>query len=184
MPADLVVHLNRDGPHSIAVEPRRFEADGPFDVVLRNHGAALHVHLHLDDDLSGQATLGTTNHYVDEDSVRRVRVTVDEPLDPVEGRLKLVTGYGAETAYVTVTLDEAATEERQVRVDESLGQPRHPGPESGPLAGLGDLPVLGLGAVAVLVAIVAAVIIDGVTAVVGLLVVIAGLAVAVALLRN
>lgn len=183
MPDDLVVHLNRDGPHSIGVEPQRFVAGGPFDVVLRNHGAALHVHLHLDDDLSRQATLGAANHYVGESSVRRVRVTVDDPLDPTEGRLKLVTGYGAETEYARLTLDDTTTTERQVRVDEALGQPPTTEPEP-PLVDVNDLPVVALGGIALLVAIAAAVLLDGPATVVGLLIVVVGLAVAAALLRS
>lgn len=179
---DLVVHLNREGPHAIAVEPRTFEADGSFDVVLRNHGTALHVHLHIDDALSRRATLGNANHYVDEEAVRRVRVTVAEPLEPTEGRLKLVTGYGSQTAYVTVSLDDGDPEPGRVRVDEALGTPRsEPPPE--PLVDADDLPVVALGGVAVLVAVVAAVLIGGTAGVLGLLIVLVGLAVAVALLR-
>lgn len=183
MPDDLVVHLNRDGPHSIGVEPPQFRAGGPFDVVLRNHGTALHVHLHLDDDLSRHATLGTTNHYVDEDSVRRVRVTLDEPPEPVEGRLKLVTGYGAETTYVRVSLGGDGAEERQVNVDEALGSPQSASDAQPPI-GADDLPVLVLGGVAALVAVIAAAVVGGPAAVVGVLVVVLGLAVALALLRS
>jgi hypothetical protein len=183
VPDDLVVHLNRAGPHSIEAEPPQFQAGGPFDVVLRNHGTALHVHLHLDDDLSRQATLGTTNHYVDEGAVRRVRVTVAEPLEPVDGRLKLVTGYGSETAYARVDLAEREPDERQVRVDEALGQPR-PSDAPEPLVDADDLPVLALGAIALLVAAVAAVLIGGAAGVLGLLIVLVGLAVAIALLRS
>ncbi len=177
-----MVHLNRDGPHSIAVEPRAFEADGSFDVVLRNHGTALHVHLHLDDELSRQATLANANHYVDEEAVRRVRVTVEGPIESAEGRLKLVTGYGSRTEYVTVELDHRQSEPSRVRVDESLASPRgEPPPE--PLLDADDLPVVAIGGVAVLVAVVAAVLIGGPAGALGLLIVAVGLAVAVALLR-
>ena len=183
MSDDLVVHLNRDGPQTLAAEPPRFATGGSFDVVLRNHGTPLHVHLHLDDDLSRRAELGTANHFVEAGAVRRVRVTVDEPLDPVEGRLKVVTGYGSHTEYVTVTLAEPEPERRQVRVDESLGQPtRSPAPE--PRFDAGDLPLLAVGGVALVVALVAAMLIGGVEAVVGLLIVVVGLVVAVALLRG
>ena len=183
MPDDLVVHLNRDGPQSLAAEPPRFAADGSFDVVLRNHGTPLHVHLHLDDDLSRRAELGSANHFVDGGAVRRVRVTVAEPIDPVEGRLKVVTGYGSRTEYVTIALAEPEPEARHVEVDEALGQPTTQAPPE-PLVDVGDLPVLALGAIALLVALVAAVIVGGPEAVVGLLVVLVGLAVALALLRS
>ena len=178
-----MVHLNRDGPHSIGVEPRQFVAGGPFDVVLRNHGAALHVHLNLDDDLSPRATLGTANHFVEEDAVRRVRVTVEEPLEPAEGRLKLVTGYGSETEYVRIALRDVEPEERHVRVDEALGQPKT-ADEPDPVLGADDLPTLALGTIAVLVALVAAVLVGGVQGALGLVVVLVGLGVAWALLRG
>lgn len=178
-----MVHLNRDGPHSIAVEPAEFEAGGAFDIVLRNHGTALHVHLHLDDDLSRQATLGSTNHYVEEEAVRRVRVTVGQPLEPVEGRLKLVTGYGSETEYARIALREVDSEPRRVRVDEALGQPP-PAADPSPLVDVDDLPVVALAGIAVLVAAVAAVLIGGPTAVLGLLIVVVGVAVAVLLVRG
>ncbi|MDZ7702578.1 MAG: hypothetical protein U5J98_11255 [Halobacteriales archaeon] len=184
MPDDLVVHLNRDGPHSIGVEPRQFVAGGSFDVVLRNHGTALHVHLHLDDDLSAEATLGTANHFVEEGAVRRVRVTVDEPLQPVEGRLKLVTGYGSETEYVRIALEDVEPEERHVRVDEALGQPTPAPVDDEPLLAAGDLPTLALGAVAVLVALVAAVLIGGPASGLGLAVVLVGVLVGWAVLRG
>lgn len=183
MPDDLVVHLNRDGPHSIEVEPPHFRAGGPFDVVLRNHGSALHVHLHLDDDLSRQATLGTTNHYVDEEAVRRVRVTIADPLESVDGRLKLVTGYGSETAYARIELADIEPEDHQVRVDEALGQPPT-STEPDPLVDAGDLPLLALGSIAVLVAAVAAVLIRGPAGVLGLFIVLVGLAVALVLVRG
>lgn len=183
MPDDLVVHLNRDGPHSIGVEPRQFVADGPFDVVLRNHGAALHVHLHLDDDLSPRATLGTANHFVEEGAVRRVRVTVDEPLDPAEGRLKLVTGYGSETEYVRIALQNVEPEERHVRVDEALGQPPTTDvPES--MLDAESLPTVALLAIAVIALLVAAVLVGGPQAGIGVLVVVVGAGVAWALLRG
>jgi len=179
VPDDLVVHLNRDGPHAITVEPQ-FSADGPFDVVLRNHGPALHVHLHLDDDLSRGATLGSTNHYVNEGAVRRVRVRVAEPIRPTEGRLKLVTGYGSRTEYVRLALAEPEPARRQVRVDETLGRPR-PTATPEPLLDAAAIPVLALGGIAVLVVAVGGVLFGGPAAVVGGLVVLVGLAVALAL---
>lgn len=182
MPDALTVHLNRESPHSIDIAPAVFETDGSFDVVLTNHGAALHVHLHLDDDLSTQATLGAANHYVDAGAVRRIRVTVDEPLDPVKGRLKLVTGYGSETEYARIVLQDIEPEDRHVRVDESLGQPAsRDTPE--PLLDATVLPTLAVGAVAVLIALIAAVLIGGPTSGLGLVVVIVGLVVAWALLN-
>ena len=51
MPDSLTVHLNREGPQSIAA-PQAFEATGEFSVYLRNHGTPLHAHVSLDDTLA------------------------------------------------------------------------------------------------------------------------------------
>lgn len=180
MPGSLDVHLNRDGPHSIEVETPSFEADDDFDIVLRNHGKALHVYLNLDDDLATVAELGTANHYVDEASVRRVRVRVDNLATPVRGRMKVVTGYGSETEYVNLSIVSQGTTERRVRVDDRLGKPQPKQEE--PLVEPEQLPVIALAVVALLVAVLAAAVIADPVVLVGVLVVILGVAIAGAIL--
>lgn len=180
MPGSLDVHLNRDAPHSIEVAQPSFEVDSDFDIVLRNHGAALHVYINLDDDLATVAELGTANHYVDEEAVRRVRVHVEELGRPVRGRLKIVTGYGSETEYVNLAVVSPGTNERRVRVDERLGEPQ-PKPEE-PVLDPDRLPVIALAAVALLVAVLAGVVISDPVVLVGVLVVILGVAIAGAIL--
>lgn len=118
----LPVHVNREELHDIAV-PTSFETTGTFDVRLVNHGQPLHVHLHLDDDLSTVASLEATNHYVDGESERRVTITVRDGAT-VHGKLKVVSGYGAQTRYVDVIVTEPDEEEGSVRVDESLAEPQ------------------------------------------------------------
>ncbi|WP_255150285.1 DUF7524 family protein [Halorarius halobius] len=118
----LVAAVNRTHLHSLEV-PDAFETDGSFDVELRNDGESTHVHLHLDDSLSAVARLEATNHYVRSESTRRVHVAVDAPDDTqVRGRMKVVTAYGAETRYVTITVD--TTGHTEVQVDPDLGQPQ------------------------------------------------------------
>lgn len=126
MPDQLPVHLNRESLHSLEV-PTAIETDGSFDVVLRNHGEAVHVHVHLDDALSELASIDANNHYVQAGSQRSVRVTVRREA-AARGKVKIVTGYGAKTRYVDVDLIEPAEEEETVEVDESLAtpQPREP----------------------------------------------------------
>ncbi|WP_226010262.1 DUF7524 family protein [Halomicrobium salinisoli] len=122
MPDTLPVHVNRQSLHSLEV-PASFETDDSFDVRLINHGEPVHVHLHLDDALSEIATIEATNHYVDADSQRPVGVSLRED-GSVFGKLKIATGYGAETRYVDVRITEPADEQEEVRVDESLAQPQ------------------------------------------------------------
>ena len=117
----LVAHINRTAIHSLEV-PESFDADGSFVVELRNEGEATHVHLHLDDALSEVASLDAGNHYVAGDSSRAVRVNVSPGGEPVRGKLKVVTAYGAETRYVDVTVEP--TGKGSVAVDPDLSKPR------------------------------------------------------------
>lgn len=183
MADDLPVHVNRQDIHSLEV-PASFETDGSFDVRLINHGESLHLHVHLDDALSEIAAIEATNHYVEGESQRALRVHVNEEAlttTPVRGKLKVASGYGAETRWIDVELAEAEEEDESVRVDESLSKPQ-PREEPSGSAGTGlerpELPVLGLGLLAVVVAIVAAVVIDNVVVLVGALAVVAGVLVA------
>ncbi|MFB6311328.1 MAG: hypothetical protein ABEH64_09140 [Salinirussus sp.] len=185
MPADLPVHVNRDTLHDVDVPPS-FEADGSFDVRLINHGESVHVHVHLDDDLSRVARIDAANHYVEGDSERAVRVAVDESAlstEPIRGKIKVASAYGAETRWIDVRLVEADEEDDEVRVDESLAEPAEPVTESepSPLANP-EVPVLGLGALALLVAILAALVLQDTLVTVGALVVLGGVLVALYLL--
>ncbi|WP_128478270.1 DUF7524 family protein [Halorussus pelagicus] len=119
MSESLPVRLNRDRLHDIQTRAS-FEATGSFPVLLHNGDAPVHVHLHLDDALSAVASIPANNHFVDADSTRQVSVEVEEGGPrPVEGQLKIVTGHGAETDYVSVTVAEPVPEEA-VTVDETL----------------------------------------------------------------
>ncbi|WP_276257271.1 DUF7524 family protein [Haloglomus litoreum] len=121
----LVVDINRDGARSLAV-PESVTVDRSFVVDLRNHGMATHVHLHLDDALSGVARLSNANHHVPSESTRRVRVDIVEPSDgdyaPIPGRLKVAIAYGQETRFVDLTVDLSSHE--PVAVDPDLAEPR------------------------------------------------------------
>jgi hypothetical protein len=168
----LVVEINRVELHSLEV-PETFETDGSFVVELRNRGESTHVHLHLDDALSTIARAGAANHYVQRESTREVRVDVDAP-DGTESRgsLKLSTGHGAVTRYVTVVVDRSR---RTVEVDPELGKPQ---PQStGLLDGVDPFAVsaVALGLVAVLLAAAALVAADGINIAFGVLALLAGL---------
>ncbi|WP_255196634.1 DUF7524 family protein [Halorarius litoreus] len=171
----LVAEINRQRLHSLEV-PESFETGGSFVVELRNRGESTHVHLHLDDSLSAVARLEANNHYVRAEATRRVRIEVDAPEDTeITGRLKVVTAYGAETRYVTVTVDN--TPPNSVQVDPELGKPKPRDEESSPLAGL-DPALLGvglLGIVAVVLAVGAVFAADGLNIILGVLAVLAGI---------
>ena len=119
-----MAHVNRTGIHSLEV-PDAFETEGSFVVDLRNEGEATHVHLHLDDALSEVARLDAGNHYVAGDSNREVRVYVSPGGEPVRGKLKVVTAYGAETRFVDISVEPGR--KRSVAVDPELSKPRSAG---------------------------------------------------------
>nr|WP_303651795.1 hypothetical protein [Halovenus rubra] len=154
----MAVHISREGLHTLEV-PASFETTDSFDIRLVNHSEALHVHLHLDDPLSKMATLDAGNHYVEAESERQVRVTVDERTLEQEaklGKLKVASAYGAETRWIDIKLSKPDPKEETVQVDESLAkpQPRHEENEPG-IENPARL-VLGLGFGAVLIAALAA----------------------------
>ncbi len=144
MPDELPIHISREELHAVEA-PAGFETDGSFDVRLVNHGNSLHVHLHLDDRLSRVARMDATNHYVEGDSERVVRVEVaGNREEDVFGKLKVVSAYGAQTRWIDVKVPLPDEGEGEVQVDESLGKPSpDPGPER---TGLRDRPEVLVGA--------------------------------------
>ncbi|SIQ98298.1 hypothetical protein SAMN05421858_1022 [Haladaptatus litoreus] len=178
MSETLPIHVNRDGLHHIDVA-QSFEADDSFTIALKNHGAPIHAHLHLDDNLSEVASLSATNHYVKADDTRHVTVTVRDA--PASGKLKIVTGYGAETAYVDVEIHERDEQKDSIPVDESLSKPqrtRSPEPKPSSSALMKNLPLVLLGLFALVLAFGAGLVVDGGVALFGALVVLVGLGVA------
>jgi len=175
VPDSLTVHLNRAGPQSIAA-PQAVEATGEFSVYLQNHGTPLHAHVSLDDTLAKVARVVTPNRYVEEGATRRVRIEVEGGNRPIEGRLQVVTGYGAETAYVSVTLRDPETVEPDVAVDEELGRPTAAPDRSG--ADPERLMLGGFLVVALLLAVITALLVEELLVTIGVLVVLAGVVVA------
>ncbi|MFA1610729.1 DUF7524 family protein [Halobellus rubicundus] len=117
MSESLRVELNEGAVHAIDA-PDEATVRGPFHVVLHNAGGPVHVHLHLDDDLSGTARLNEANHYVEGGETSRIPIGVVPDRTPASGRLEIVSGYGAETAAIELTIanpdasdvDDAATQ--------------------------------------------------------------------------
>ncbi|MGZ0745694.1 DUF7524 family protein [Haloparvum sp. AD34] len=118
----LPVELNRDGVYSIQA-PTEFTTTEPFTVELRNRGQPVHVHLNVDDELARVAKPAATSHYVDANSITRVRVDTREPAQPTGGKLKIAAGHGSETHYVDVAVEPVPDEEQPVILDEDLAKP-------------------------------------------------------------
>ncbi|WP_418282303.1 DUF7524 family protein [Halorubrum sp. DTA98] len=168
----LPVELNGDGVHSIRA-PDRFTTTQPFAVEFENLGRSTHVHLHLDDELDRAASIGTANHYVEDESIRRVHVSVTAVDETVRGKLKIVTGYGSGVEYVDVRIDPPVeTGADGVVVDETLSKPPERSPDPPPKKRLamaidrtieaGGLPTITVALAAALAAVVIAVAVDSV----------------------
>ena len=171
----LTVHLSRGELHEVAPATADFETGGTFELELVNHGRASHVHVHPDDALARGLTVHETNLYVETDATRVVEVEVPDGPRPLRGALAISAGYGATGTSVDVGIVEQP--EPDLPVDETLAEPAATDDSPSALDRLlaeESLPVLGLGVVAVLVAVGAAVAFDDVVVAVGALVVVAG----------
>ncbi|MFB6155624.1 MAG: hypothetical protein ABEJ22_06985 [Haloferacaceae archaeon] len=202
MPGSLTVELNRDRLHDVDVVGS-FATSGPFTVDLNNNGGAVHVHLHLDDDLSRVASLAAGNHYVEPNATRPVEVSVAQVDEPVSGKLKVVTGHGTETEYVTVTVEpppegaaagtsdegggnrqSSTAPEKATGTGSALGGKTQSGAEAPVTETVRDLlapasmPVLALAVAAVLVAIGTATVVSSLPVLLGVTIVFAGVVVA------
>jgi hypothetical protein len=153
----LLVELNRGELHDVEV-PAEFATTEPFSVELRNHGEAVHVHVHADDALSPVARIDADgNLFVERETTHSVPVGVSDVDESVTGSLEITTGYGAETRTVEVTVNPV-DDGRAVDVDETLSSPANATerPDRTPLSrrivdalpGRRALPVLVLGLVA------------------------------------
>ena len=180
MTDELPVHVSRTELHAIEVPPT-VEVEGSFDVRLQNHGESLHIHLHLDDDLSEVAAIDAGNHYVEGGSERRVRVEVDPSQlaeDGIFGQLKIASAYGAETRWVDVEVSPPETTGDPVEVDESLAKPQPRDVDPSPRFEHSEILVLALGAVALLVAALTALLVQNIVILAGSILVLGGVLVA------
>lgn len=172
----LGVAVNRNGLHTLEVQ-ETYEVDGPFAIELDNHGEASHIHLNLDDRLSKIARIEATNHYVEANERRQIRVETRSPAewprDKVRGNLKVATAHGSETRYVEIIFDRTP-EKQPVEVDPELSRPHNNTSKSANTPVLQALPVGVLGGVALILAIGALFAADGVNFVLGAFSILAG----------
>jgi hypothetical protein len=183
----LPVHLSREELHAVETLDS-FEATGPFDVEILNHGRDVHPHLKLSDSLAEVATIEEGNPYVAADESVRVRVSATPRSEPVSGTLKIETGYGAESGAVRVTVRQPTEEE--MPVDEDLATPESDEADppveelSTPDQGLTSesLPVVVLALAALVVAAATATLIEDIVVIAGVVVVLVAVVVAGVLL--
>ncbi|KTG13322.1 DUF7524 family protein [Haloferax profundi] len=187
--APLTVSLNAERPHDLSVSPS-FSTTGSFTVELENLGQAVHVHLNVDDDLSRVVQLANGNHFVDGGQTKSVRLPVTPPAEPVSGKLKIVSGYGSETAYVDVTVNPGRGGKPPVDVDETLSKPPQAESNDGLVGALGEAlphidpragPLLLLAAVALALAVAVASVFESLAITLGAVVVVGGVFAALAL---
>ncbi|WP_254767445.1 DUF7524 family protein [Salinilacihabitans rarus] len=184
--ASVTVHVNRGESGTLQAATTALETRGSFDLLLRGHDGPAHVHCKLAGDLATVARIAQPNYYVEPGEQTVVPVDVDDVAGPVEGTLEVSTGYGATVVSIDVTVESGP----RVDVDETLADPPEPEPEDGAggrlpvAAGVkpGTVAVLVLALLAVGVAALTAAVVGGAAAFVGFLIVVVGVAVAVALL--
>lgn len=183
MADDLTVHVNADGIHSVSAEAASFETTGSFALVLQNHGSPAHVHVHLDESLARGASLDASNHYVDANARRVVRVAVRDEERPVSGELTVYTGYGSESVAIPVSVREPTETDEGVAVAEEFS--KKPAQSGGTRAeGPGLAPAL-VGGASVVLAVVSFLALDGLVALfVGGVLLVGGLAAGVFLARQ
>ena len=179
--SNLPVELNADGVHSIAAPPQ-FTTTRSFAIELENLGQSTHVHLHLDDDLNRVASIEAGNHFVENESFRRVLVSTKPVEEAVTGKLKVVTGYGSGVTYVDVTVEpEPAHEPGRVIVDEQLAKPPAQPPEPrlvgqfesvlSRLVDSGGFPAFAFAVVAAFIAVAIAIAVDSIVVSLGIAIV-------------
>lgn len=137
----LTVHLNEESLHSVSAESVSFETTGSFAVVLQNHGSPAHVHLKLDGELAAAASFDASNHFVDANAQRVVRVNVPDGVRPLSGDLTVFTGYGSESTRVPITVREPTETEEGVAVAEELSKKPTP-PKESRTAAVGFVPAV------------------------------------------
>ena len=190
---EITVHVNRTAANTLETDVESVETDRRLSVVLCGHERPAHVHCRLGGELARIATIDQSNYYIAADDSVGIPIGVDGTAidEPVSGHLEFVTGYGSESVSVDVTLLPPPPE---IEVDETLTKPNRE--QSEPPAvdralafvreGLGvdstTLAVLALGAFALAVAVATAATIGSFVAVLGLAIVLGGVAVAVWLL--
>ncbi|OLZ41448.1 hypothetical protein A6E15_10835 [Natrinema saccharevitans] len=188
---EVTVHVNRESTDALETAASALEVDGSFAVRLAGHDAPAHVHCRLAGDLERIAALEEGNYYVEPNAVTTVPVAVDaDAIDgPVEGTLEVLTGYGAESIAIAVTVVPGPP---AVDVDDSLAAPADTEPEATEIdppldrlvGGLepATLAVAALGLVAIGVGGATAATIGGPVTAAGLVIVLAGVAVGLLLL--
>lgn len=190
---EVTVHVNRGTADALEAGRERLETNDPFTILLQGHETPAHVHCRLDGALERIASVDGSNHYVEPNAVTAVPVAVDaDGIDqPVTGRLEVVTGYGSESVSIAVTVVPGPP---NVDIDESLAEPARSEPEPTVLERAVDrftavgrldpstLGVLGLGVVAIAVAVATTATIGGPVAMAGGGIVVLGVVVALFLL--
>ena len=190
---EITVHVNRTAANTLETDADSLETDRRLRVVLCGHERPAHVHCRLGGDLDRIATIDQSNYYIAADDQVSVPIDVDGNAidEPVSGSLEFVTGYGSESVSVDVTLLPPPPE---IEVDETLTKPNRersdPPAVDRALAFVREdlgvdsttLAVLALGAFALAVAVATAATIGSFVAVLGLAIVLGGVAIAVWLL--
>jgi len=177
VPDTLSVHLSRTDLHAIE-SPSSFETTDSFDVEFRNHGRSSRVHCSVDDALAGIVRVPETNRMIDSDGAITMRIDVAPVDEPVTGELEIVTGYGAESTTVTLTVTPPEERSSVESFDDAYGSDADSADVDVFPLDRDERLILGLAVGAVLLAVIAAVLVSDPVVLLGTIAVIAGVVVA------
>ncbi|RQG90256.1 hypothetical protein EA462_09760 [Natrarchaeobius halalkaliphilus] len=186
----ITVYVNRGTTDSLEAETESIETHRTFTLDLQGYERPAHVHCRILGDLDRIVSIDQSNYYLEPGVETGVPVEIDSARidEPVDGQLEIVTGYGAESLTIDLTVTPAP--DTGIDVDRSLSKPSRPTPEPSPFEQLfsrlvldtSAIAVLALGAIAVAIATITAATIGGLMALIGLAIVGAGVLVALWLL--
>ena len=184
MSADVEIQINRAFPNSIEIEESPVEVSGSFGLILYNHGGPCHVYIQLSDEIAEFAYMGVSNRFLKEQENVRLEVRVRENAPAAEGWIKVVTGHGSETEYVTIIIKDYKEARTQITVDEKLSIPKPKVMHTDSRIPASKLPLIALMMVAITMAATSLAIIQDWIIIIGVIVIVAGTYVAYRLIKT
>jgi len=189
VPESISVHVNQSGHGTIDIGQSSLSTDRAFELTVENHGEPVHLYVSPGPTLADTLTVQRPNTYVDADETVTVPISVHGHEGPLTGTLSLETRFGAYSSAIEVTLTGGVGDDRRVDVDERLATPAtddrstdRPLDRVAEAIGPETLALGGLAALALLVGLATAAIVEGPFAILGIVLVLSGITVGVALL--
>lgn len=151
---EIVVDINRETLHDIAIDTDRFETADPFRIRVRNHGEPSHVHISFNGELADAVSISEHNHFVKPDNEVLVPIQLIPARVPATGTVEIKLAYGSESGTAEIALKERSVASPDINTTREPDEPVST-PQDGPLVSMlsGRLPaVIGVSVIALAVA--------------------------------